>query len=112
MTHQRERRIPKRLAVRVWGMDTHGQLFKITTHTVDVTPVGACLEEVWRPLQRGAVIGVECGTSRARFRVSWVGAPGTPREGRIGIRCVEPGKYIWGIPLERRFDEQHSGKVG
>jgi hypothetical protein len=95
------------LLVRIWGMDVNSRLFKIEAHTVDLTPVGARLEHVRCPLQRGMVIGVECGSSRSRFRVSWVGQPGTPKEDQIGIRCIEPGKYIWGVPLARKFEDQY-----
>ena len=95
---QREQRIPMRLAVRVWGMDCTGKLFSVDAITIDVTPVSACIEGDLQFIQRGAVVGVECGRSRSRFRVAW------SQNGRIGIHCVERGKYIWGIPLERRME--------
>lgn len=94
-----------KLPVRIWGMDTAGKLFDIEAHTVDLTPVGACIEgALGSLLQRGAIVGIQCGRSQARFRVAWVGRTGTPRQGQIGVRCVEPGKYIWGLPLERRME--------
>ena len=93
------------LSVRIWGMDNTGQLFSINTKTVDVTAVGARLEGDVLFLQRGSLIGVECGRSRSRFRVVWVGRPNSQRQGQIGIRCLEPGKYIWGVPLQRKMEE-------
>ena len=105
MKKPREQRISMSLAVRIWGMDAAGKLFGLEAHTVDITPVGACIEGPLAFLQRGAVIGIRCGRSHARFRVVWIGRPGTSRQGRIGVRCVEPGKYIWGVALQRKMDE-------
>ena len=105
MRKQREQRIAMQLPVRIWGMDSTGKLFSIYTKTVDITAVGARLEGDVLFLQRGSVIGVECGRSRSRFRVVWVSRPGPLRHGQIGIRCLEPGKYIWGIPLQRKMAE-------
>ncbi len=95
---QREQRIPMRLAVRVWGMNSTGKLFSVDAVTIDVTAVSACIEGDLQFIERGAVVGIECGRSRSRFRVAW------SRNGRIGVHCVEPGKYIWGIALERRLE--------
>jgi hypothetical protein len=104
MKKPRELRIPMKLFVRIWGMDAAGKLFGIDAHTVDITPVGACIHGPLAFLQRGAVVGVKCGRSHARFRVVWIGQPGTGRQGQIGVRCIEPGKYIWGVPLKRQME--------
>ena len=107
----REQRMGLKLAVRVWGMDAAGQLFGIDARTVDVTPVGACIEGPFGPLERGSIVGVRCGRSHARFRVVWVGAR-TKTQSQIGVRCIEPGKYIWGVPLERKMDDTSDQPVG
>ena len=98
---QREQRVPMRLPVRVRGMDLNGNLFHIDAHTVDITPVSARLKGFVKPLYRGMNIGVECEGRRARFRVVWVGQLDTNGYGEIGIRSLEPGRYIWGVPLKR-----------
>jgi hypothetical protein len=33
------------------------------------------------------------------YRVQWIGRVGTPRSGHVGVKCLEPGNYIWGVPL-------------
>ena len=33
------------------------------------------------------------------YRVQWIGKVGTPRSGHAGVKCLEPGNYIWGVPL-------------
>ena len=105
MKKPREQRVHMKLPVRIWGMDSAGQLFSTDAHTVDITPVGACIQGASASLERGSIIGVQCGRSRSRFRVVWVGRPGAQRHGQIGIRCLEPGKYIWGVPLQRKMEE-------
>ena len=106
MKKPREQRIRMKLPVRVWGMDTAGKLFNMQARTVDITPVGACLEGMLCLLQRGTVIGIQCGRSQARFRVVWIGNPESRQAGQIGVRCMEPGKYIWGVPLERQMEDE------
>lgn len=105
MKKPREQRVPMKLPVRIWGMDSAGKVFNTDAHTVDITPVGACIQGVSAPLERGSIIGVQCGRSQARFRVVWTGQRGTKRQGQIGIRSVDLGKYIWGVSLERRMEE-------
>lgn len=108
MRKSRERRIPMQLPVRVWGMDSTGKMFDIETQTLNITPVGARLVGMWVPLLRGSVVGVQCGRSSARFRISWVGAKGSLFEGQIGIQCMEAGKYIWGVALRRSLDQEYA----
>ena len=45
----------------------------------------------------GETIGVRQGTEKARFKVVWIGKPGTPQEGQVGLFCIETGKFIWGV---------------
>jgi hypothetical protein len=98
MRKQREQRTDMKLGVRVWGMDSSGKLFSVEAATVDVTAVGACIAGDLEFLHRGAIVGVECGKRRARFRVVW------SKNGKIGVTCIEPGKYIWGLALKRKME--------
>jgi len=101
---RREPRVPMRIPITVWGMDLDGRLFRVQAHTMNITPAGARLEGIWKPLHRGMNIGIDCAGRRARFRVTWVGRLGTGRGGEIGVQCVEPGRYIWGVPLKRYIE--------
>lgn len=112
MRRLRERRVVMALPVRVWGMDLSGKLFEVEAQTVNITPVGARISGIPFHLRRGAVVGIQCGRSRARFRISWTGQPATPAEGHIGVQCVEPGKYIWGVALRRVLDEETVSAAG
>jgi hypothetical protein len=104
MSTRKDHRTTISLPVRIWGMDFDGKLFRQDVRTIDITPVGAKLKGVRCNLHRGAIIGVQCGTSRARSRVVWIGENG--EAGQIGIELLERGKYIWGTPLTRVLREE------
>ncbi|HXZ26549.1 MAG TPA: PilZ domain-containing protein [Terriglobales bacterium] len=94
MGHRREERVPLRLPATVWGTDGAGRPFVERAHTVDISSMGARLEGLSHPVLPGAVLGVQHGAAAARFRVLWVGEPGSARAGQVGIRCVEVGRYV------------------
>jgi PilZ domain-containing protein len=94
---RREPRVARVLPVRMWGMDAQGRPFSVQVQTLDLSRMGGRLGGVTQPLQPGDIIGIQCGTEKARFRVAWAGAPGTPAAGQVGVCCVEPAKYIWGV---------------
>jgi hypothetical protein len=50
----------------------------------------------------GAKIEIEYGDQKAWYRVQWAGQSGTSKAGRIGVRCLELGKYIWGVPAKEK----------
>jgi hypothetical protein len=101
MSNRGERRTKLFMPVDIWGMDDDGRVFEEHVFTVDITPVGARLRGVTRPLRRGSIIGIRCGRSKARFRVMWVRASEGAQGMEIGTRLIDVGKYIWGKPLER-----------
>lgn len=108
MGSRREQRTDVTIPVRIWGMDHFGKMFDTEAYTLDITPVGARLGGVQCALHRGATIGIQCGKSKGRFHVVWIGCG--DQHGEIGVKQVEVGKYIWGKPLERlmgdRFKEE------
>jgi hypothetical protein len=91
--------------VRIWGMDAAGEMFEQYATTADVTTTGARIIDIKNPLQRGCVIGVEHCSSRARYRVTWVGGTEDGRPGEIGVQLLEPGKFIWGRVIPRVFGD-------
>ncbi len=99
MATRKDQRTPAVVPVRIWGMDSDGNLFQQDAQTMDITPPGARIQGVEYKLHKGAIIGVQCGQLSARFRVIWVGE--NKEAGQIGIEMLERGKYIWGTPLTR-----------
>lgn len=97
MTQRPSVRINKALRVKVRGVDRNGQPFVQTALTKDISPKGARIEGVTCVHSAGQIIEVQRWWKRARFRVVWVGDPGTPRMHEAGIFCLEPEKNIWGV---------------
>lgn len=91
------------LPVRIWGMDKQDKPFNQVGWTLDVSHTGARLVGFARALKGpGEIIGIQNREQKARFRVAWIGAEGTSREGQIAVRALETETNIWGLAQERR----------
>jgi hypothetical protein len=84
--HQRrEPRIAVSLPVEVRGQDYQGP-FPQPTSLIEVSHRGARVGGVAFHLKAGEVVHLVSGGVDSRFRVIWVGEPGTPQEGQIGLQ--------------------------
>jgi hypothetical protein len=95
----RELRVNLQVRVRVWGIDALGKPFSQTARTVEISALGARLTGL-QCVQEGDIVGLQYGEGKARFRVVWIGLPGSEQAGSVGVECVEPGKCIWTAVLE------------
>jgi hypothetical protein len=59
-----------------------------TTHFIDVSHRGARVGGVSFQLKAGEVVNLVSDGCDARFLVIWVGEPGTPQEGQIGLQSL------------------------
>jgi hypothetical protein len=103
---RREKRHTVPITVKLWGLDSHGKVFSQNARTLDIATNGARLFGVTAALERGFIVGLQCGNMRARFMVVWVGEKGSSREGQIGLRAAENG--IWSVALPRASDDDYS----
>jgi hypothetical protein len=94
-----EQRIALRVPILVRGKDSRGSPFTITAQTHDITATGASLNGLKGIADVGSKIEIEYQGRKAMYRVQWIGQVGTPRSGHAGVKCLEPGNYIWGVPL-------------
>ena len=94
-----EPRTPIELPARIFGTDTGGKIFSENVTTVDVSQHGAKLRGVCARVQLDEIIGVTHENNKVHFRVKWIGEPGTPREGQIGLLNLAPAKPFWGLNL-------------
>lgn len=95
MGERREPRIQARLQVRIAAIDASGRPLLQMVTTRNISRQGALLEGIQSKLKLGEIVAITYESSRARFRVIWVGDAGTERAGQIGIQSVEPDKCIW-----------------
>src|SRR4051794_12787976 len=86
------------LPVRLWGVDTTGKPFHQMAHTLNVNQSGARLGGVRVLVPVDEVVGVQYKHKKARFKVVWLGRPGTKSEEQIGITRIQGEQEIW--PLE------------
>jgi hypothetical protein len=106
-------RIELALPVRIFGLDSAGKPFAQSTQTLDVNRSGARLGGVRGSVARGDVIGLQYKQQKARCKVVWVGAAGTPKQGQIAVECLEKDRIPWApeLPEDRTvdgFDHQKS----
>jgi hypothetical protein len=88
------------IPVRIFGTDKTGAVFSQKALTVNVSRNGVELAGVQSQLAVDEIVGLSYGTNRVHFRVKWIGAPGTPKAGRIGLLNIAPGKPLWDFPLD------------
>ena len=94
MGKRREARIEAKLQVRIAGTDASGSPILLMVPTRNVSRQGALLEGIQATLKVGEIVAITYKTSRARFRVTWVGD--AEKAGQIGVQNVETEKCIWG----------------
>jgi hypothetical protein len=100
MGRRSEQRIAISFPVTVHGSDSRGNQFTVATETFDISLSGASVKGLNTITETGAKIDIESGDQNAWYSVQWIGKSGTSKAGRIGVRCLEPGKYIWGVPAK------------
>jgi hypothetical protein len=83
----------------MFGTDSHGQIFSEKAIAVNISRNGAELAGVRPELGLDEIVGLTYGNNRVHFRVKWIGEPGTPKAGHIGLLNITPGKPLWDIPL-------------
>jgi hypothetical protein len=107
------RRAPRKeieVPVRIFGTDSSGQVFSEKALTVNISQGGVELKGVPVRLALDEIIGVTYGKNRVHFRVKWVGMPGTPREGHVGLLSISPEKPLWDFPLPDSGPDDHEPK--
>lgn len=111
MGRRREPRKEVQVAVRIFGTDSDGQVFSAKAVTVNVSQQGAELSGVEPRLTLGEIIGLSYSKNRVHFRVKWVGQPGTPKEGCVGLLNTSPEKPLWDFPLPSPIPDSHQPPI-
>lgn len=95
---RRELRKAFAVNVLVFGVDANRQPIHCECSTVDISANGARLvgAQEWR---LGDIVGIRHGAATGRFRIVWIGSPGSHSEAQIGLQAMEVGRQFWGIDL-------------
>jgi hypothetical protein len=99
MGKRREPRKEITVPVRIFGTDSGGQIFSEKVNTVNVSRHGAEVNGVKAQLKAEEIVGLTYGQNKGHFRVQWVGPPGTPKAGHVGLLNLSPEKTLWDFPL-------------
>jgi hypothetical protein len=99
MGRRSEVRVAKHAPVLVRGTDSGGTPFAITAHVQDISGSGASLTGLNGVGTPGTKVEIEYQGRKAKYRIQWVGKERTPLASQVGLRCLEPGNFIWGLQL-------------
>lgn len=80
--------------VSLFGTDAAGKPFSESAHAVSINGSEITLEGTKCALHANLLVGIGYAGQEGLFRVSWVGDKGTPQEGRVGLRELQPEKKV------------------
>ncbi len=83
--------------VSVFGTDASGKAFFQAARVVSIDGFEVTVEGVQPRLDVSNVGGLRHAGQKARYRVVWVGRDGTPQQGQVGLRGMEPDKDIFAL---------------
>jgi hypothetical protein len=86
---RREPRIEVSRPVEFHVQDSSEETIRHNTSMIDVSHHGARIDHAAPPLKPGDPVHLVSGGGEARFRVIWVGAPGTAQEGQVGLQKMD-----------------------
>jgi len=111
MGRLREPRKEIQVPVRIFGTNSSGQVFSDMAVTANVSQQGIELSGVQPELNHDEIIGLTYGKNRVHFRVKWVGKPGTPKAGHVGLLNISPEKPLWDFPLPSATPDNYQARV-
>ena len=107
MGNRVEPRKEVQVPVRIFGTDSDGAVFSQKVSTVNISRTGVEICEVQAKLSVDEIIGLTYAKNRVHFRVKWVGKPGTPKAGHLGLLNISPEKPLWDFPLPAPSSDNH-----
>ncbi len=87
--------------VSIFGTDRDGKPFSQSARAFGMSGFEVTLEGLRITLKVNDIVGIRHAGQKARFRVLWVGAAGTPRQGQVGLQAVDVDKDIWNIGSDK-----------
>jgi len=111
MGRRREPRKETQMPVRIFGTDSSGRVFSEKAVTVNISQHGVELSGVQSGLNLDEIIGLSYGKNRVHFRVKWVGAPGTPKVGHVGLLNTSPDKPLWDFSLPSPTPDNYQPRI-
>jgi hypothetical protein len=98
---RREKRLHLAVPVKVFPDVTSVESQNCCTYEISAT--GARLVTPPGINSVGQTIWVQRQNRRARYKVAWIGEPGTSLEGQVGVESLEPANVIWEPEIKARI---------
>lgn len=73
--------------------------------TFEISMVGARLMTFQGVKQEGQFVWLQRHSRRAKYKVVWIGAPGSVQAGQVGVEVMEPANIIWENELRLRIQQ-------
>jgi hypothetical protein len=100
---RKERRLPIAVRVRVFpdaeSSDSH------LCVTYEISTFGARLVAPAGVKVEGQVVFLQRQNRRAKYKVVWIGKPGTKHADQVGVECLEPNNVIWENDIRTRLQQ-------
>jgi len=74
--------------------------------TYEISMEGARLVAVSGVTKTGQIIWLQRHNRRAKYKVIWIGKPGTEQAQQIGVELLEPAIIIWENELRMRISQR------
>jgi len=78
---------------------------KISACTFDISEHGARVAGLQESFENGEVVILERGSKRAKYKVVWMGKPGTPLGGHAGMQLLESQESVWDVEIAELKEE-------
>ena len=73
--------------------------------TYDISEHGARVTGLQEPLQQNEIVILERANNRAKYKVAWMGKPGTPLAGQAGMQMLPQQESIWDVEIAQLQEE-------
>ena len=103
-TERREKRLHVAVPVKLF-LDPSSASYQLCC-TYEIAILGARLVAVAGVTKTGQIIWLQRHNRRAKYKVVWIGKPGTQQAEQIGVELLEPNIVIWENELQMRINRQ------
>ena len=91
---RRELRAPLFVTLRLSWLDARAEEHSEIVSTIDISAHGMRIRHSGLRCHPGDEVTLSCGSGSMRFRVVWIGTPGTPSEGEAALLASIPGEDL------------------
>ncbi len=78
---------------------------KISACTFDISEHGTRVAGLQESFGNGEILILERGSKRAKYKIVWMGKPGTPLGGHAGLQLLEGQESVWDVEIAELQEE-------